>query len=237
MGKDFAIVLSMAGKHLTPRYRSCYHTKQLLPVRWTRRKPIPRAGVFLPMRTLVLIDGQNLYRLAKRAYGPGPPYHWPSYDVVKLAHALASTSSGRTVSEIRFYTGVPDHSQDAFWHRFWNNKLRALQRQGVYAYRGRLNCNGQNVQEKGVDVSLAIDLVQATHQQSYEVAIIVSQDSDLAPAVTLARHVAQGQNRTVYFESAVPPVPGRRLFGIAGTTLTPIDKATYDNCLDQTDHR
>ena len=189
------------------------------------------------MRTLVLIDGQNLYRLAKRAFGPGWPYHWPSYDVVKLAHALASTTSGRTVSAIRFYTGVPHQSQDARWHKFWNNKLRALQRQGVYVYRGRLRADGQDIQEKGVDVSLALDLVQAAHQQSYDHAIIVSQDSDLAPAVALARQVAQDQGRTISLESAVPRVPGRRLFGIAGTTLLPIEKALYDTCLDLTEYR
>ena len=33
-------------------------------------------------------------------------------------------------------------------------------------------------EEKGVDVSLAIDLIQATYEKRYEVAIIVSKDSD-----------------------------------------------------------
>ena len=75
------------------------------------------------MRTLVQFDGQNLYRLAMRAYGPGPPYTWPSYDVVSLAQVLVSRVPGRTLSEVRFYTGVPSQSQDAFWHKFWNNKL------------------------------------------------------------------------------------------------------------------
>ena len=191
----------------------------------------------MPMRTLVLFDGQNLYRLAMRAYGPGPPYSWPSYDVVKLAQRLVARVPGRTLTEVRFYTGVPSHSQDAFWHKFWNNKLRALQRQEVYVYRGRLTSSGEKVQEKGVDVSLAIDLVQATHQQNYDVAIVVSQDSDLTPAVELAKKVAQDQTRTVDFESAIPRVPGRRLFGITGTTWIPIDKTTYDKCLDPTDYR
>ena len=173
------------------------------------------------MRTLVLFDGQNLYRLAMRAYGPGPPYSWPSYDVVKLAQCLVARVPGRTLTEVRFYTGVPSHSQGAFWHKFWNNKLRALQRQEVYVYRGRLTSSGENVQEKGVDVSLAIDLVEATHQQSYDVAIVVSQDTDLNPAVELAKQVAQNQNRTVGFESAIPLVPGRRLFGITRHHLHP----------------
>ena len=104
----------------------------------------------------------------------------------------------------------------------------------VYVYRGRLNASRL---EKGVDVSLAIDLVQATHQQSYDVAIVVSQDSDLAPAVALSKQVAQNQNRTVAFESAIPLVPGGPLFGIDGTTWIPIDKTTYDKCIDPTDYR
>ena len=80
-------------------------------------------------------------------------------------------------------------------------------------------------------------LVEATHQQSYDVAIVVSQDADLNPAVAMAKQVAQNQNRTVDFESAFPLVLGRRLFGITGTTWIPIDKTTYDKCLNLTDYR
>ena len=141
------------------------------------------------------------------------------------------------MSEVRFYTGVLKQAQDVPRNKFWNNKLRALQRQGVYVYRGRLSSYGQDIKEKGVDVSLAIDLVQATHQQSYDHAIIVSQDADLAPAVALARQVARSQARTIFLQSAVPRVPGLRLFGIHGATLLPIDKALYDACLDLTDYR
>ena len=186
------------------------------------------------MRVLVSFDGQNLYRLAMRAYGSGPPYSWPSYDVVKLAQALVSRVPGRTLAEVRFYTGVPSHSQNAFWHGFWNNKLRHLQRQGVRVYRQQLSAGGQ---EKGVDVRLAVELVQATYEHLYDVAIIVSQDADLAPAVEVAKEIAQKQNRTVEFESAFPPVPGRRHFGIPMTTWVPIDKAIYDACLDLSDYR
>ena len=106
------------------------------------------------MRTSVFIDGQNLYRLAMRAYGRVYPYYWPSYDVVKLANAL-----------------VPSQSQNADWHAFWNNKLRHLSRQGVIVYRQELSRLGQ---EKGIDVRLAAELVQTTYTQLYDVAIIVS---------------------------------------------------------------
>ena len=44
------------------------------------------------MPTLVLIDGQNLYHLARRAWASesSSPHAWPSYDVEKLAHVLVS---------------------------------------------------------------------------------------------------------------------------------------------------
>ena len=156
--------------------------------------------VFLSMRTLILIDGQNLYHLARIAWASSPgtqrsSYDWPSYDVEKLAQALISRVAGRTLTEIRFYTGVPDPDagdRERFWHGFWSRKLRYMRSRGIYSYRGRVNAGGQ---EKGVDVSLAVDLVQATYEQRFEAAIIVSQDWDFGPAVRLSRQIAAGQNR------------------------------------------
>lgn len=184
------------------------------------------------MRTIIFIDGQNLYHGARRAWVlttpvPSSPYAWPSYDVEKLANALVARVPGRTLSEIRFYTGVPNPvlgDQERFWHGFWSNKLRYLRSRGIYVYRGRVNPGGQ---EKGVDVSIATDLVRLTYEQQYEAAIIVSQDWDFGPAVRLAKNIAHAQGRSLIFESAFPVGPGvlsRR--GIPGTTWIHIDKAT-----------
>ena len=194
------------------------------------------------MRCIVLIDGQNLYRRAKAAWadaasGSASPYAWPSYDVAKLAAALVSREPGRILSETRFYTGVPNRTHipsQNFWHDFWSKKLRYLGNQGIYTYRGRVNSGGQ---EKGVDVSLALDLVRATYEQRYEVAIIVSQDSDFGPAVSLAREIARSQNRALLFESAFPFSPGMNPRGVPGTTWVHIDQADYDACFDPRDYR
>ena len=192
------------------------------------------------MRTLVLIDGQNLYHSAKEAWGSvraaaSSPYAWPSYDVERLAHALVARTPGRTLAETRFYTGVPDRHVNRFWHGFWSSKLRHLRNSGIHVYRGRVNSGGQ---EKGVDVSLAIDLVQATHERRYDAAIIVSQDWDFGPAVRLARTIAESQGRSLLFDSAFPVGPGSRFQrGVPGTTWAPIDQATYDACRDPRDYR
>lgn len=192
------------------------------------------------MRTIVFVDGQNLYHLARRAWTSGPqsPYAWPSYDVEKLASVLAARIPGRTLTETRFYTGVPEPGggpSQLFWHGFWSNKIRYLRSRGVYVYRGRVNAGGQ---EKGVDVSLALDLVRATYDQRYEAAIIVSQDWDFGPAVRLAKEIARTQDRRLAFESCFPVGPGshsRR--GVPGTDWVAIDQGTYDACRDPRDYR
>lgn len=195
------------------------------------------------MRTIVLIDGQNLYHLAKNAWASKRDrstlrYSWPSFDVEKIATVLTARSPDRKLVEIRFYTGVPDprhgHSQ-AYWHGFWTNKLRYLRRKGVHVYRGRVSAGGQ---EKGSDVSLAIDLVKATYESEYDCAIIVSQDWDFGPAVNLAMRIAHAQGRSIEIESAFPVGPGSfSSRGVPNTKWIRIDKATYDACFDPRDYR
>ncbi len=189
------------------------------------------------MRTLVLIDGQNLYHLAKNAWSSAsdPLYSWPSYDVEKLALALVAMNPERILTEIRFYTGVQKRDIGPFWHGFWSNKLRYLKSQGIQVYRGRINNAGK---EKGVDVRLALDLIRATYQQQYDVAIVVSQDNDFAPAVELAKDIAKQQRRWITLESAFPVGSGSSSrAGIPGTTAIHIDKLTYDACHDPLDYR
>jgi uncharacterized LabA/DUF88 family protein len=197
------------------------------------------------MKTLVLYDGQNLYHLARDAWAPHPhvsgsPYGYPAYDVEKLATALVNRKPGRQLSEIRFYTGIPDPwrgASEAFWQGFWNNKLRYLGSRGIYVYRGRV----KNGQEKGVDVTIAVDLIERTYKRQYDVAIIVSQDFDFGSAIRLAKEIAHGQGRKLTFESAFPysATAVRRMSarGIPGTEWVHIDKVTYDACIDPTDYR
>ena len=194
------------------------------------------------MRTIVFFDGQNLFRTAKAVWGASPsdpssPYNWPSYDVKKLALHLVSLSPGRTLEEIRFYTGVHDRNAKPTLYWFWTNKLDRLRDEGIYVYRGRVS---RHAQEKGVDVSLAVDLVQATHEERYEVAIIVSKDSDFGPAVKLAKTIAKTQGRQLKFESAFPvgeDAPKKKRRGVPGTQWVYIDRAAYDACRDWREYR
>ena len=198
----------------------------------------------MPSRTVVLFDGQNLYHGARDCWGPDDPYHWPCYDVEGLADALVSSESGRTLAQTRFYTGVPALEQHGLppsparsdhWHYFWDNKLRHLGARGVYVYRGRINPGGQ---EKGVDVSIAIDLIRLTYEAAYDTAILVSSDSDLGPAVGLAKELSAEQKVQRHFESAFPyQEPHHKMRGVPGTVWRKISKGTYDACRDPREYR
>ncbi len=191
------------------------------------------------MNTIVFFDGQNIYRGALASWRTAASdtyiYTWPSYDVEKLATTLASKTAGRVITQIRFYTGVPTSYQDYRWNCFWVEKLKYLESCGVEVYRGKISSHNH---EKGVDVKLAIDLIRLTYEKKYEIAIILSQDRDFEPAIHLAKEIAKDQDRQLVFESHFVVGPGSDSDrGIPRTSWKPIDKITYDACLDPRDYR
>jgi len=197
-------------------------------------------------RTIAFVDGQNLFHNVRNVFG----YTYPNYDVQKLAEAVC-VGRGWTLQQVQFYTGVPSPTDHAFWHGFWSNKLAMMGRRGVAVYSRPLVYRNKTIQvpgfgphtflageEKGIDVRLALDALDAAHQGQFDVALIFSQDQDLSELASLIRQVAGFQNRWIKIASAFPDGPGatnRR--GINRTDWCPIDKPTYDACIDPRDYR
>ncbi len=93
-------------------------------------------------------------------------------------------------------------------------------------------------EEKGIDVRLALDALDAAHRREFDVALIFSQDQDLSELASLIRQVSAFQNRWIKIASAFPDslaATNRR--GINRTDWCPIDQATYDACIDPRDYR
>jgi uncharacterized LabA/DUF88 family protein len=197
-------------------------------------------------RTIAFVDGQNLFHQARNAFG----YTYPNYDVQKLADAVCAPR-GWLLEGVQFYTGVPSAADNAFWHGFWSNKLAMMGRRRVVVYSRPLVYRTKTIdvpgfgphsflsgEEKGIDVRLALDTLDAAHRNEFDVALIFSQDQDLSELASLIRLVAGFQNRWIKIASAFPVSPGaatRR--GINRTDWCQIDKATYDACIDPRDYR
>ena len=197
-------------------------------------------------RAIAFIDGQNLFRCAKTAFG----YTFPNYDVQALADDVCQ-QHGWQLLETRFYTGVPDVSDDAFWNHFWTAKLAQMGRQKIRTYSRSLRYRNQRFllpdgtehtilvgQEKGVDVRLALDIVGSAYQQSAEILLVFSQDQDLSEVADEIRQISAAQNRWIKMASVFPSSPtstNRR--GINGTDWIRINREIYDSCLDPRDYR
>jgi uncharacterized LabA/DUF88 family protein len=197
-------------------------------------------------RALIFVDGQNLFYAAKHAFG----YPFPNYDVAALGSAVCKKQNWELV-QVRFYTGIPDAADDPFWNHFWTAKLAQMGRQKVHVFSRPLRYRNQTVklpggqshtflvgQEKGVDVRLALDIVSCAYQNSYDVALVFSQDQDLSEVADEIRLIGQRQNRWMKIASAFPFSPAslnRR--GINKTDWLRIERATYDACLDKRDYR
>ena len=197
-------------------------------------------------RVVAFVDGQNLFHASREAFA----YTYPNYDVSALAGEICKRQ-GWQLDQVRFYTGIPDPSDDPFWNHFWLHKLAMLGRQGVAVYSRPLRYRNRRVrlpdgtehtylagEEKGIDVRIALDIVRMAHRGEYDVALVFSQDQDLSEVAEEIRVIAREQGRWLKIACAFPVSPtSRNRRGIDKTDWIRIDRATYDACLDRRDYR
>jgi uncharacterized LabA/DUF88 family protein len=197
-------------------------------------------------RTIAFIDGQNLYHSVLESFG----YTYPNYDVLALSPSICASKNWE-FTQARFYTGVPDESDDPFWNHFWISKLRVLSWQKIHIYSRPLRYRNRVVglpdgteysflagEEKGIDVRMAIDIIRMAHRNEYDVALLLSQDQDLSEVASEIRTIAHEQKRWIKVACAFPLSPTtRNRRGIEKTEWVPINRATYDSCIDRRDYR
>lgn len=197
-------------------------------------------------RAVVFFDGQNIYHGAREAFG----YTFPNYDVKALAERVCAQQRW-TLKQVRFYTGVPDATDNPDWNHFWSAKLLAMSRQGMVTFSRSLRYRNRQFrlpngtvhvflagEEKGIDVRIALDVIRMAHRREYDVAVVFSQDQDLSEVAAEVRVIAHEQKRWIKIASAFPSSPAsRNRRGIEKTDWIKIDRATYDACIDPRDYR
>jgi uncharacterized LabA/DUF88 family protein len=197
-------------------------------------------------RAVTFIDGQNLYRAAKESFG----YHYPNYDVRKLSAAVCGLR-GWNLTQVRFYTGIPDRADDARWNHFWVGKLAVMGKAGIEVYSRPLRYRNEIVKlpdgtthtflrgsEKGIDVRIALDVIRLAVRNEYDVAVVFSQDQDLSEVADEIRSVSSLSGRWIRIACAYPISPTtRNKRGINNCEWIQMDRAMYDSCIDPTDYR
>ncbi|HZB88652.1 MAG TPA: NYN domain-containing protein [Terracidiphilus sp.] len=197
-------------------------------------------------RAVAFFDGQNLFHSAKDAFG----YAFPNYDLPLLADAICA-AQGWTLIESRFYTGIPNAADNAFWNSFWVKKIAQMGKRGVKVFTRPLRYRNKTVrlpdgsthafltgEEKGIDVRIALDILSGAMNGVYDVALVFSQDQDLSEVAAEIRKIATQQNRWIKIACAFPWSPAaHNKRGINGSDWLKIDRATYDRCIDPKDYR
>ena len=196
-------------------------------------------------RVVAFFDGQNLFHCAKRAFG----YPTPNYDPAALAAFIVGRHPDWNLAEVRFYTGIHDAVASPFWNHYWSAKLAVMGAHGITTFSRTLRYNDQTVllpnganatvrvgQEKGIDIRIALDMVRMARAGVLDVILLFSQDQDLSEAADEVKAISREQDRWIKVACAFPQglVKCR---GVNGTQWIPIDRATYDQCLDPIDYR
>lgn len=194
---------------------------------------------------MAFFDGQNLFQHAMKAFG----HFHPNYNPRKL-HEMVCAKMGWTPTLTRFYTGIPDYGHAPMWAAYWSNRVIAMKRAGIQVTTRPLRYHEEEVetpqgpktivtpQEKGIDIRIALDLVSCALSEQFDVALIFSQDQDLAEAVQEVRAISKKLEREFEIASAYPAGPQASVKrGIDKTTWVPIEQIDYDSCLDPHDYR
>ena len=142
-------------------------------------------------RVTIYIDGSNLYHTLRSVIGR------IDVDIGKLAAKLVGD---RRLVRIYYYNAPVDQSKEPEAYGRQQRFLHALRSieyceviLGRLVYRDSPHEHPYEPVEKGIDIKIATDMLVHAHRGSYDVAILVSGDTDFADAIQavkdLGRHV------------------------------------------------
>lgn len=151
----------------------------------------------MPANVVVLVDAQNVYKDAREQFFvPGASHVLGQFDPLELGKLIAtrrptgSEKEDRQLLEVRVYSGSPSPAKDPKSYAAHRRQRAAWETSGVLCSLRPLRYPREYPalppQQKGVDVSLAIDLVVLALDGVCDVLVVVSTDTDLMPAIEVA---------------------------------------------------
>ncbi|HEX9334827.1 MAG TPA: NYN domain-containing protein [Pseudonocardiaceae bacterium] len=184
----------------------------------------------------MFIDYQNVQGSARRCFHPAhAPGHAGQVDPLELAKLLVSRRNRPSeLTDVRVYRGRPSPDRQATAAAANDRQADRWTRDSlVTVIRRPLNYRTDNgvlvVSEKGVDVALAVDLVRLAIIRSYDVAILVSRDTDLMPALETVRDLRAAWVEVAGWHSASRL---RYTDGAAGPWCHLLDETDYQAVAD-----
>ncbi len=145
-------------------------------------------------RVAIFIDGSNLYHALRANVG--------RYDL-NFGEFTSKLCGSRRLFRAYYYNILQDPSQRAEGHREQQEFLNALRETPYLEVRLGSTKLAQGVPvEKGVDVMLVTDMLHFAWNSLYDVAVLVSGDSDFAYALQAVKNMGK-HVEVAYFESNI----------------------------------
>ena len=173
----------------------------------------------------VVVDYQNVHLTGASLFLPGRPPEEGLIDPFRFACQLAQARDAKiaderykaTVKRVEVFRGLPipeddpdanrrNQAQKAEWERGHHGVVRVTLRPLKYAwdyFDGRKVPVRASRREKGIDVLCALALVDLARSGRYDVVVLASRDTDLAPALDNAARTTRTKIEAVkWFDPA-----------------------------------
>lgn len=143
-------------------------------------------------RVAVFIDGANLL------HGLSEDFNRIDIDFENLVNKLIGA---RSLTRVYYYSALPDQERDPERYTRQQKFLNAVKRKPYFSVvLGRLETRpGGLYVEKGVDIALAVDLLDLAYHNTYDTAILITGDGDFSRAVEIVQRMGK------HIENACPP--------------------------------
>jgi uncharacterized LabA/DUF88 family protein len=140
-------------------------------------------------RAAVFIDGNNFYfRLKDLAGQLGGKYRLSDFAFMSFSQRLVQPNQ---LVQAFYYIGALKRSNDPKSIKLYSKQQRLLgklQAQGFTTVVGTIIQHPDgSFHEKGVDVRIAVEMIRLARNNVYDIAFLVSSDTDLVPAVEEVR--------------------------------------------------
>jgi uncharacterized LabA/DUF88 family protein len=159
-----------------------------------------------PLRTAFFVDGFNVYHslLAASRQLPGASLKWLDLPAL-LQTALPLIDRKARLASIHYFTAYAHHLQATDPQKIQRHRayVRALTAHKVVAHVGKFqrrtiwcgSCQDhiKTYEEKETDVALACELLKQAARSAFDAAVLVTGDTDLAPAVRAFQDLHPGK--------------------------------------------
>lgn len=150
-------------------------------------------------KVAVFFDYENVHRTGHGLYAPrGIEHHETVFNPIHLAEQVcAKRCNPSQLVNIRVYRGRPVPAHQPIPASAFDIQATAWQEDYRFILKTRdlkydwpdPKSTKFSAQEKGIDVSLAVDLVEAAMTSAYDAMIVFSCDTDLLPAIELVKKI------------------------------------------------